>query len=128
MRQAFVFAFIALSCGCTITPAPSNVAGSWSGSYVDGKSNASGPFAATFAQQGDNLSGTLTIAGWACSLSSQGDVSGTVSGSELQASATFGLITALSFTGNVSGSRMTGSYQITSGVCSGDSGSFTMTR
>jgi hypothetical protein len=132
MRTAFactllVSALASLS-GCVVSPAASDVAGNWSGSYVDGKSNANGPLSATFAEQAGNLSGTLTITGWACSASSQGNVSGTVTGSELQASATFGLIAALSFTGNVSGNTLTGSYQITSGVCSGDSGSFSMTR
>jgi hypothetical protein len=129
MRQALAFVLAGLlAAGCTITPAPASVAGNWSGTYVDGKSNASGSISATFAEQGDNLSGTLTIAGWACSLSSQGSVSGSVKGNEVQASATFGVITALSFTANASGNTLTGSYQITSGVCSGDSGSFTMTR
>jgi hypothetical protein len=129
MRLALAFVLAgAFSAGCTITAAPQNVAGNWSGTYVDGKSNASGPISATFSEQGGNLGGTLTISGWACSLSSQGSVSGSVTGNDVQASATFGVITALSFDGNVSGNTLTGSYQITSGVCSGDSGSFTMTR
>jgi hypothetical protein len=129
MRLAFLVVVVTLLAGCVVTTSPaSNVAGSWSGTYVDGKSNASGTIAATFAESGGSLSGTLTVGTWACSVATQGNVSGSVTGSQVQASADFGLIAALSFTGNVAGSTMTGSYQITSGVCSGDSGSFTMTR
>ena len=113
---------------CTVTPAADNIAGDWSGSYVDGKSNAQGNVTATFAQQGESLSGTITLPGWACSAASQGNVSGTVSGGEVQISATFGLIAAISLTGNASGSTMTGSYSITSGVCAGDTGSFSLTK
>jgi hypothetical protein len=116
--------------GCTITTKTSdaNVAGNWSGTYIDGKSNASGAISATFAQSDGSVTGTLTIPGWICSASSQGNVSGSISGNDVQANANFGLVTAVSFSGNASGNQLTGSYSITSGVCSGDSGSFTMSK
>ena len=87
------------------------------------------PLAASFAQQNGSLSGTLTISsGWLCSVASQGNVSGSVDGTQVQASATFGLAAALSFTGNVTGNTMSGTYEITSGVCAGGSGSFSLSH
>ena len=106
-----------------------DLSGNWSGTYADSKTGVTGPLAATFSEQNGSLAGTLTISsGWLCSASSQGNVSGTVNGDQVQASATFGLVAALSFTGDASVSTLSGTYQITSGVCAGGGGSFSLSR
>lgn len=116
------------ACSATSSGA-SDVTGNWTGTYADSKSGVTGPLAASFTEQNGSLSGTLTISsGWLCSVANQGNVSGNVDGSQVQASATFGVVTALSFTGNASGSAMSGTYQITSGVCAGGTGSFSLSR
>jgi hypothetical protein len=106
-----------------------DVTGSWTGTYADTKSGVTGPLAASFSEQNGSLGGTLTISsGWLCSVASEGNVSGNVDGTQVQASATFGVATALSFTGNVSGNTISGTYQITSGVCAGGTGSFSLSH
>ncbi len=88
-----------------------------------------GPLAASFTEQNGSLSGTLTISsGWLCSIANQGNVSGSVDGAQVQASASFGVATAISFTGDASGNTISGTYQITSGVCAGGTGSFSLSR
>jgi hypothetical protein len=133
MRQPLLLAlfvsFIVLGSGCASASSTADVSGNWTGTYSDTKTGATGPLAASFTEQNGSLGGTLTISsGWLCSASSQGNVNGTVSGDQVQASATFGIIAALSFTGDASGSTLSGTYQITSGVCAGGSGSFTLSR
>jgi len=125
-----LLAALALHTACSgASSSAADVTGSWSGTYADTKSGVTGPLAASFSQQNGSLSGTLAISsGWLCSVTSQGNVSGSVDGTQVQASATFGVATALSFTGNVSGNTMSGTYQITSGVCAGGSGSFSLSH
>ncbi|HEX8795723.1 MAG TPA: hypothetical protein VF765_32460 [Polyangiaceae bacterium] len=116
------------ACSATATNA-ADVTGNWTGTYADAKSGVTGPLAASFSEESGSLNGTLTISsGWLCSIANQGTVSGSVSGSQVQASATFGVATALSFTGSAAGNTMSGTYQITSGVCAGGSGSFSLSR
>jgi hypothetical protein len=122
--------FAALQSGCaSASSGATDISGNWSGTYADTKTSVTGPLAASFTEQNGTLSGTLTISsGWLCSASSQGNVSGNVSGNQVQASATFGLVATLSFDGDVSDTTISGTYQITSGVCAGGSGSFSLSR
>jgi hypothetical protein len=126
----FLFAALASQVACSANPSGgADVTGNWTGTYADTKTGATGPLAASFTEQNESMSGTLTISsGWLCSITNQGNVSGSVDGAQVQASATFGVATALSFTGNASGNTMSGTYQITSGVCAGGTGSFSMSR
>ncbi len=130
LGSLLLFAALALETACSGTSSSAaDVTGSWSGTYADTKSGVTGPLAASFSEQNGSLSGTLTISsGWLCSVASQGNVSGSVDGTQVQASATFGLAAALSFTGNVTGNTLSGTYQITSGVCAGGSGSFSLSH
>ncbi len=126
----FLFATLALHVACSAAPSGgADVSGNWTGTYADTKSGATGPLAASFTEQNGSVSGTLTISsGWLCSLANQGNVSGSVDGAQVQASATFGVTTALSFTGDAAGNTISGTYQITSGVCAGGTGSFSLSR
>jgi hypothetical protein len=135
MRHSIPLALVlavlaALQSGCaSASSSATDVSGNWSGTYSDSKTSVTGPLAASFTEQNGALSGTISISsGWLCSASSQGNVNGNVSGNQVQASATFGLVAALSFDGDVSGSTLSGTYQITSGVCAGGSGSFSLSR
>lgn len=117
------------ACSATASSGAADLTGSWSGTYADTKSGVTGPLAASFSEQNGSLSGTLTISsGWLCSVANAGNVSGSVDGDQVQASATFGLTAALSFTGNATSNTVSGTYQITSGVCAGGSGSFSLSR
>jgi hypothetical protein len=123
-------AALALTTACSATSSSTaDVTGSWTGTYADSKSGVTGPLAASFSEQNGSLGGTLTISsGWLCAASTQGNVSGSVDGTQVQASAVFGVAAALSFTGNVTGNTMSGTYQITSGVCAGGTGSFSLSH
>jgi hypothetical protein len=125
-----LLAALVLQTACSsASSSAADVTGNWSGTYADTKSGVTGPLAASFSQQNGSLSGTLTISsGWLCSAAAQGNVSGSVDGTPVQASASFGVATALSFTGNVTGNTMSGRYQITSGVCAGGTGSFSLSQ
>ncbi|HTQ45589.1 MAG TPA: hypothetical protein VMI75_22675 [Polyangiaceae bacterium] len=130
LGSLLLFTALTLQTACSGTPSSAaDVSGSWTGTYADTKSGVTGPLAASFSQENGSLSGTLTIStGWLCSVASQGNVSGSVDGTQVQASASFGVATALSFTGNVTGNTMSGTYQITSGVCAGGTGSFSLSH
>jgi len=130
LGSSLLLAALVLQTACSgASSSAADVTGSWSGTYADTKSGVTGPLAASFSEQNGSLSGTLTISsGWLCSVTSQGNVSGSVDGTQVQASAAFGIATALSFTGSVTGNTMSGSYQITSGVCAGGSGSFSLSH
>jgi hypothetical protein len=130
LGSLLLLAALALHAACSGTSSSAaDVTGSWSGTYADTKSGVTGPLAASFSEQNGSLSGTLTISsGWLCASTPQGNVSGNVDGTQVQASATFGVVAALSFTGNVTGNTIGGTYQITSGVCAGGTGSFSLSH
>lgn len=125
-----LLAALVFQTACSANPSSAaDVTGNWTGTYADSKSGVSGPLAASFSEQNGSLTGTLTISsGWLCSVANQGNVSGSVDGPQVQASATFGIAAALSFTGNVTGNTFSGTYQITSGICAGGSGSFSLSH
>jgi hypothetical protein len=131
LASLFLFSMMAslTACSATLAGGGGDVSGNWTGTYADSKSGVTGPLAASFTEQSGSLSGTLTISsGWLCSVANQGNVSGSVDGEHVQASATFGVAAALSFTGNASGNTLSGTYQITSGICAGGYGSFSLSR
>jgi hypothetical protein len=90
------------------TPASSatgagSLTGSWSGQY---SGSYSGTFALTWTQSGPNLHGTIHISNPADTV----PINGTVNGSAIQ----FGTVgsTAITYSGTVSGSSMSGNYQV----------------
>lgn len=93
----------------TTSAAASGLSGTWSGSYAGAFS---GTFQLTWTQTGNNLNGTINLS------TSPGDtpLSGTLNGSTI----TFGTVgsTAITYTGTVSGSSMSGSYQVQGGPVS----------
>jgi len=81
----------------------SSLAGSWSGQY---SGSYSGTFTLTWTQSGSNLHGTIHISNPAGSL----PINGTVNGTAIR----FGTVgsMAITYSGTVSGSSMSGSYQV----------------
>jgi hypothetical protein len=92
LGSLLLLAALALQPACSSTSSSAaDVTGSWTGTYADTKSGVTGPLAASFSEQNGSLGGTLTISsGWLCSVASEGNVSGNVDGTQVQASATFG--------------------------------------
>jgi len=93
------------------TAAPStgsSLEGTWNGTWQDtSPDQASGSFSLTWTQNGDALTGNITVKGTPCV--GVGTVSGTVTGSTI----TFGAVSGkntVSYTGTISGSTMKGSY------------------
>jgi hypothetical protein len=85
-------------------PASGDVSGTWSGNY---SGTFSGTFTLTWQQTGSNLSGTIKISGF-------GDVPTNIEGSVQGSAIRFGTVHGqeVSYTGTVSGSSMSGSWQI----------------
>jgi hypothetical protein len=84
----------------------SDLSGSWKGQYGGAYS---GTFVLSWQQSGSTLSGKITLSAPASTL----DVNGSLHGSSI----TFGTVgsTAITYTGTVSGSSMSGSYQTPGG-------------
>jgi hypothetical protein len=107
-------AYVAANCAST-TPSsttPSSATGStaalsgnWSGQYSGANQ---GTFTLTWQQSGSNLTGTINLAGLGAS-----PINGTVSGNTI----TFGTVgtAAVTYSGTVSGSSMSGTYQSPTG-------------
>jgi hypothetical protein len=81
----------------------SSLAGSWSGQY---SGSYSGTFTLTWTQSGSNLHGTIHISNPADTM----PINGTINGSAIQ----FGTVgsTEITYSGTVSGSSMSGNYQV----------------
>ncbi|MGW2781641.1 hypothetical protein ACWC3X_10370 [Streptomyces populi] len=94
--------------------------GRWTGDWST--SFGSGGFTATLSQDGERITGDLTVDGVPCSL--DGSVTGTLKGDRI----TFGNVNSartISFTGSVDGNTMRGSFKTD---CYGTSGSWTAQR
>jgi len=80
---------------------PTGLSGSWNGQY---SGQFAGTFKLTWTQTGSNLSGTITLTNPALTLSLTGSLSG--------ATITFGTVgsTHITYTGDVAGNLMLGSY------------------
>jgi hypothetical protein len=80
-----------------------SLTGSWSGQY---SGNYSGTFSLTWTESGSNLHGTIHISNPDQTM----PINGTVNGNSIQ----FGTVgsTAITYSGSVSGSSMSGTYQV----------------
>ncbi len=100
-----------------------NLTGNWSGTWSS-YSAVSGDIQASMIQNGDNISGTVSIMGSPCI--SGGTFSGTVSGNSIF----FGIVSetdAIDFTATYySPFTISGTYSVENGNCAGDTGTFTL--
>lgn len=107
--------------GGASTPAErASLTGDWAGNWSTGFG--SGTFTATLTQDGERLTGDLTVDGVPCSL--DGSLDGTLAGDRI----TFGSVNSerkISFTGDVEGDTMRGTFETD---CHGTSGSWTAQR
>ncbi len=87
----------------SLAPAGVDLSGSWSGQYSG--TPYSGTFTLTWTQTGSSLSGDIKVSDPAAK---DYQITGTVTGSSIQ----FGAVGAVSYTGTVSGSSMSGSWSI----------------
>ena len=95
----------------TAAPAVSGLGGTWNGSY-SGAYN--GTFVLNWTQTGSSLLGTIKLSSPLVSLS----INGSVTGSTIQ----FGTVGgAVSYTGTISGSSMSGKYQVGTDASKGGS-------
>lgn len=120
---ALVLVLALAACGSPVAPKV-EIAGQWAGTWSS-TSGAGGSVEATFAQVDDEISGTVIIGDTPC-LST-----GTLSGSVSSTNVTFGAVSGadeIEFTGTVGATVIDGTYTVASGVCVGDSGSFTINR
>jgi hypothetical protein len=101
-----------------------DVHGTWSGSWT-GASGAHGPAVAVFTQSGSTLSGTITLSGTSCPI--MGPIDGTICNQALSLTETsMGNTVGISLT--LSGSTMTGRYDVVGGQCLGDRATISLTR
>ena len=104
----------------TVAPSGPNLSGHWSGRY---SGTFTGTFDLTWHQSGTSLAGTITIS----SLNDGGTaINGSVQGSSIR----FGTVgsQAITYTGSVTGSSMSGSWQIAAGGQSHGGGSWSASR
>jgi len=102
---------------------PPNVAGDWSGTWVESTGPDSGNVSLDLSQTNTTVSGTATITGSSCPLS--GILSGTVTANTL--SAVIQSADSVSLNATFDSSSMKGTYEVTSGKCNGDAGTFSLT-
>ena len=119
-----VLVLVLAACG---GPAPqtADVAGQWAGTWTSDEIEAGGSLEATFAQTGNEISGTVTIDGSPCL------ATGTITGSVSSSNVTFGAVSGpdgIEFSGTVGATSMNGTYSVESGLCAGDTGTFTAER
>ena len=99
-----------------------DITGSWSGWWTS-STGQSGSLAANLTSRGSTFSGTATIYNSYCFGNEY--ATGTLSGSKV----TLGVSSnAIVFIGTLSGSNISGLYEVYRGACSGDSGSFSLTK
>ena len=92
----------------SVAPTPLGLGGQWSGTWTDTSPDTSGgTFALTWTQTGNNLSGTITVAGAPCLTA--GNVTGTINGSAISFGAVSGQVT-ITYTGTIAGTKMQGTY------------------
>ena len=99
-----------------------NLTGNWSGTW---EGTDSGNVSANLTHSGTSITGTASISNSPCI--SSGDVSGSVSENNI----TFGLVSGtdeIAYTGEFTSTTISGSYQVLSGACAGDTGTFELTK
>ena len=102
-----------------------NLTGYWGGTWDSSNGINGGNLSATLTESGSSLSGTVSITGSPCILS--GSVSGTVVGNTV----TLGSVSGsdqISFSGTCTGTSIGGTYNVTTGACAGDSGTFSLSK
>lgn len=111
------------------TPSPSspNLSGSWRGTWQSAR-GPSGSVTASLTHTGSSLTGTASLTGSPCFTS--GTVSGTVAGGSVTIGVAFPGSHQVNFTGTAdsTGGSMNGQYAVTGGACSGDAGTWSMTK
>ena len=110
------------------------VNGSWTGTWgsyqAGGPAGTTEPLELTQSDAGDGtytLSGTLKMTGYTAFEGETGTVTGTLSGTNIDFTATFGTRTMV-FDGTVTGSSMSGTYKIYESEIETDTGSFVLNK
>lgn len=113
-----------LSCGggSSSSGVSVNLTGSWSGSWRS-STGQTGALAASFSQSGATFNGPVTIYNSNCF--GYEYATGTLSGSNVQIGISSN---AIIFDGSVSGSTISGTYYVYTTACSGDAGTFVLSR
>ena len=116
-------AMLISSCGGGSTSSgAASVSGSWSGSWTSSRGQ-SGRLTATFSTSGSTFSGPATIYNSYCFGNEY--ATRTLGGSKV----TLGISSnAIVFVGTLSGSNISGLYEVYRGGCAGDSGSFSINK
>jgi uncharacterized protein (TIGR03437 family) len=111
----------------TVALSQTGLTGNWTGDWGSIPSLAVGTMSATLVQTGSTLSGSLLLSS---TCFPGGPVSGTVSGSTINATITISGFKLATIDGNVStdGRTINGAYVVTYGLCTGDYGVYTLSR
>jgi hypothetical protein len=105
--------------------APGRLDGTWKGTYASQKyAPATGTFTVVFRQRGSTISGAITIQP---SCLTRGTVDGRLTGNTIDFGAVRGQSRSVSFTGRISGRRMSGTYH-SDASCGSDNGTWTAAR
>ena len=122
VASVFATALLISSCGGGSSSGVVSVTGYWSGTWTS-STGQSGALTTTLTSNASTYSGPATIYNSNCF--GYEFATGTLDGSKL----TLGVASnAIIFVGTVSGSTISGLYNIYSGGCSGDSGTFSISK
>lgn len=115
----------------TVAPIQTGVTGTWQGAWGSVPSpNSYGPLSATLTQTGSAVTGTVTLTFSPCFTT--GTLSGTISGNTISLTGTFPPQQQVLFSGTTSSTateaQINGAYAVSSGLCAGDYGIFTVTK
>lgn len=108
--------------------APSqNVSGAWVGTWLSARGTG-GSVTSQLTQTGSLLTGSASVTGSPCN--SSGSVSGTISGTSITIGVAFPGSQQANFSGvvNSTATSMSGQYSVAGGLCSGDAGTWNMSR
>jgi hypothetical protein len=111
---------------CSGQPAApaASINGPWSGTWTSSRGGG-GSVQTTFTQDGSEISGSVSVGGSPCL--STGTLSGTITSSNVS----FGAVSGshgIQFTATVGTDAMSGTYIVSSGLCAGDAGTFSLVR
>jgi hypothetical protein len=120
LRAAAIAAipFLLSACG------PANVMGTWTGTWSLSDNSAGGTISLDLQQDGRNVSGSFSLGGSICVNS--GTVDGTIAGQKLDVTISNGVGGNAHLTGTVdaAAANIDGDFDVTTGLCSGATGSF----
>lgn len=124
-RLVTVFSALALLASCTSDPPCCTLAGTWQGTWTS-RSGVSGSLASTLAQQGDNVTGSVSFTNSPCF--DAANVALVEAGGNISGSATAGGI-RVDMNASWVEDHLEGTYNaISAGACTGDTGTFSMQR